>query len=153
MTKGINIPIKKAGFPVKIGEVEIWFDDRIEAISDFFDRSNKAQTQLEELNGKIKAAQLEEVDEAAIDKEIYDSALDLKKEELRISYDSLLGDGAFEQIYSKHDDIRELLSIYEPLEKAIVEVVSDRMQAYEKERKKEFESKKAEYLNKKARKK
>ncbi|RST57681.1 hypothetical protein D5F11_021720 [Siminovitchia terrae] len=153
MSKGIDIPIKRAGFPVKIGEVEIWFDDRIEAISDFWDRDEKAREQLEELDEKIEKSQLKDIDETNVDREAYNSTFDFKKEELKIRYDSLLGEGTFEQIYSRYPDIRELMSIYEPLEEAIVEIVVDRMQTYEKERKKEFESKKKEYLKKKAKKK
>lgn len=148
MQKGINIPIKKAGFPINIGEVEIWFDDRIEAIADFWDRDEESQEQLNALDQEIEKAQLKDINEKNIDKKTYNSTFDFKKKELKIRYDSLLGDGAFEEIYSKHPDIRELMSIYEPLEESILEIVVDRMQTYEKERKKEFDSKKKAALNK-----
>jgi hypothetical protein len=150
---GINIPIKKAGFPVKIGDVELWFDDSIESISDYWIRDEKAKKDLENLYERIEKSGLNEVDETNINKDKYDETVALKKEELRIKYDALLGEGAFQKIYENHSDVRELIAIYEPIEEAISRVIVERMESYEAERKKEFESKKEDYLNKKQKKK
>lgn len=33
----IQIEVKRSGFPVKLGEVELWFDTSIENLTRFFD--------------------------------------------------------------------------------------------------------------------
>lgn len=144
MAKGLEFDIKKSGFPVKIGKLEFWFDDSHEAMREFIKKDNEAQKKLSEIKKKSDEIQASDDDELTK----ADKAFELKKEELTIQYDSLLGDGAFEKIYAEYPNIRELEKLLIPIDKAVGEAVTKRLEEDEKERNKIIESRKQKLLNK-----
>lgn len=146
----IKVDVQRTGFPVKIGGVELWFDASAENLRRFFD--------VEELaNEKLKAAQEkaqhihfpEEVNDIEdIEVETMDAALDVNKEFVAAQYDVLFGDDTFKKVYKVYPDVIALERALEPIGNAI----SAKIDEMEKERSKEVEIKKNEYLNKKAQK-
>ncbi|GAB3801645.1 hypothetical protein [Virgibacillus kimchii] len=144
MAQGLEFDIKKSGFPVKIGKLEFWFDDSHEAMREFIERDNKAQEKLYEIKKKSDEIQASDDDELTK----ADKAFELKKEELTIQYDSMFGDGTFEQIYAEYPDIRELEKLLIPIDSAVGEAVTKRLEEDKKERDKVVKSKKQQYLNK-----
>ncbi|WP_342538445.1 hypothetical protein MKY15_20590 [Sporosarcina sp. FSL K6-1540] len=150
MTNELTIDIQRTGFPVKIGTVELWFDSSLENLRSFFNIEEVAQEKLKEAQEKASHIHFPaEITIENLDDEMVDAAFDVKGEFLAAQYDVLFGDGTFKKIYKKHPDI---LALEQTLE--IVGVaISKRIEEQESVRAKETESKKAEYLNKKAQKK
>ncbi len=146
----VKIDIKRTGFPVKLGDLELFFDSSIENLRRFFSIEELAQKKLQEAQKKaqhihfpeeVTAENIKEVDIKTVD-----AALDLNKELIAIQYDIIFGDGTFRMIYTKYPDIMALEEALEPLGIAIAE----RIEQQEKERAAKVEAKKREYLAKKA---
>lgn len=146
----IKIDIKRTGFPVKIGSLELWFDSSLENLRRFFDVEELAQEKLKEAQEKAKHihfpddAEIENVDTKTVD-----AALDVHKEFIAAQYDIIFGDETFKKIYEQYPDIMALEQALDPLGEAIARKIEEQ----EKERAKQVEEKKKEYLNKKAKKK
>ncbi|MFA1820552.1 hypothetical protein ACDX78_10275 [Virgibacillus oceani] len=140
----LKFDIKKSGFPVKIGDIEFWFDDSHEAMREFIEKDNESQKNLDEIKKKSDEIQASDDNELAK----ADKAFELKKEELTIQYDTMFGDGAFEKLYAEYPNIRELEKILIPIDAAVGEAVTKRLEEDKKERSKIIESKKQELLNK-----
>lgn len=151
MSNEIKIDIKRTGFPVKVGEVELWFDSSIENLRHFFNVEEIAQEKLREAQEKAKHIhfpdELENIEDVEI--ETVDAALDVNKEYIAAQYDIVFGDGAFKKIYEHYPDIVALEQVLDPIGLAIAK----RIEELEDERQKQVEAKKYEYLNKKAKKK
>lgn len=145
----IKIDIQRTGFPVKIGEIELWFDASIENLRRFFNVDEIAQKKLKEAQEKAKHVHFpEEVNEDNIfniETEKIDVAFDLNKEFIAAQYDIIFGDGTFKKIYKKYPDVIALENALDPLGEAIAE----RIEELEKERFEMTEGKKKEALNKK----
>lgn len=150
MGQELKIDIKRTGFPVKIGTIEIWFDSSLENLRRFFDVDAIAQEKLKEAQEKARHIHFpEEVDVDNVDIAAVDAAFDVNKEFIAAQYDIIFGDGTFKKLYKSYPDI---LALEQTLE--IVGVaISERIQEMEVERKKLSDSKKAGYLNKKEQKK
>ncbi|WP_062052348.1 hypothetical protein [Bacillus sp. JCM 19034] len=99
MSNEIKIDIKRTGFPVKVGEVELWFDSSIENLRHFFNVEEIAQEKLREAQEKAKHIhfpdELENIEDVEI--ETVDAALDVNKEYIAAQYDIVFGDGAFKK--------------------------------------------------------
>lgn len=150
MGKDLNIDIKRTGFPVKLGTIELWFDSSLENLRRFFDVEAIAQEKLKEAQEKAKHIHFpEEVDPENVDIKNVDAALDVNKEFIAAQYDILFGDNTFKKIYKTYPDILALENALEMVGTAI----SERIEELEAERVGLTESKKAEYLKKKAKKK
>lgn len=146
----INIDIKRTGFPVKIGALELWFDASLENLRRFFDVEDIAKEKLKEAQEKAKHIHFPEVVENIEDVEVetVDAAMDVNKEFIAAQYDVIFGDGTFKKIYKEYPDVIALEQALEPIGNAIAEKISE----MEHERKQVVESKKDEYLKKKAQK-
>ncbi|MBW4827650.1 MAG: hypothetical protein KZY61_00920 [Clostridiaceae bacterium] len=153
MSKGIKIDIKRTGFPVKIGNLELWFDSSLENLRTFFNIEEVAQEKLKEAQEKAKYIHfpdnIDVNDIENIDVETIDAAFDVNKEFIAAQYDIIFGDGAFKKIYKQYPDIIALDQALDPIGIAI----ANRIEELESERAKEFDKKKKEYLKKKAKKK
>lgn len=153
MSNVINIDVEKTGFPVKIGQLEIWFDSSLENLRRFFNVEEIAQKKLKEAQDKaqhihfptdINVDNVHEVDTKTVD-----AAIDVNKEFIAAQYDIIFGNGTFKKIYKEYPDIIALESALEPIGIAI----SKKIEEQEKERSSLIEDKQREYLNKKATKK
>lgn len=146
----INIDIKRTGFPVKIGALELWFDASLENLRRFFDVEDIAKEKLKEAQEKAKHIHFPEVVENIEDVEVetVDAAMDVNKEFIAAQYDVIFGDGTFKKIYKEYPDVIALEQALEPIGIAIAEKINE----MEHERKQVVESKKDEYLKKKAQK-
>ena len=147
----INIDIQRTGFPVKIGDIELWFDSSIENLKRFFDVEGIAKEKLKVAEEKAKhihfPTEIKEIED--IDVETFDVAFDVNKEFIAAQYDIIFGDGTFKKIYKKYPDIVAL-------EKALVptgQAIGARVEEMEKDRRELVVSKKSQILNKKAKKK
>lgn len=146
----INIDIKRTGFPVKIGALELWFDASLENLRRFFDVEEIAQEKLKEAQEKAKHIHFPEVVENIEDVEVetVDAAMDVNKEFIAAQYDVIFGDDTFKNIYKEYPDVIALERALEPIGIAIAKKIEE----MEHERKQVVESKKDEYLKKKAQK-
>lgn len=147
---GIKIDIQRTGFPVKIGSLELWFDASIENLRRFFDVEEIAKQKLREAQEKAKHIHFPEVVENIEDVEVetIDAAFDVNKEFIAAQYDIIFGDGTFKKVYEQYSDVMALERALDPLGVAIAEKIGE----LEEERSKKVETKKNEYLNKKAKK-
>lgn len=150
---GIKIDIERSGFPVKIGEIELWFDTSIENLKTFFNIEEKLKERLKKAEEKAKNMEIpNEVkpeDVNTIGEEVIDAVFDYNKEFVKAQYDIIFGDGTFDKIYKKYPDIAQLERIINVLGVEIAKKIEEE----EKERSKLVEKRKNEYLNKKAQKK
>lgn len=144
---GIQIDVVRTGFPVKIGELEFWFDGTSESVARFLDVKEELSKKEREISAKIK--EYEKYDETNMTSEIAGKILDLQKENVSAHYDAFFGEGSFNQIYEKYPDINQLEDLIPVIDTAISQSILEHQ-----EKRTEFvENKKQEYLNKKSRKK
>ena len=149
----IKIGIKRTGFPVKIGEIELWFDSSIENLKKFFNIDKLATERLEQTKEMAKSIVLpDEINEEtvkAMDEQTIDDAFSVNKEFIAIQYDLIFGEGTFEKIYEKYPDIMALEDVLEQVGQAVAQKVED----MEKERQEKSVVKVSDHLKKKASKK
>lgn len=149
----IKIGIKRTGFPVKIGEIELWFDSSIENLKKFFNIDKLAEERLEQTKEMAKGIVLpDEINEEtvkAMDEQTIDDAFSVNKEFIAIQYDLIFGEGTFEKIYEKYPDIMALEDVLEQVGQA----VAQKMEDMEKERQEKSVVKVSDHLRKKASKK
>jgi len=153
MTQDIKIDIKRSGFPVKVGTVELWFDSSIESMKNFFNIEEVAH---DKLNAAIEKSEhihfpdsIDKSEDLAVAKKNSGAVIDLHKEFIAAQYDILFGDGTFKKIYEEYPDVFALDKALEPIGLA----VNDRLVELEEERVGIAGSMKAEYLSKKEQKK
>lgn len=144
----IKFDIKRTGFPVKIGDLELWFDSSLENLRRFFDIEKIAENKLKGISEKAKHIHFPDNSED-LEAEKVDAAFDLQKEYIAIQYDILFGDGKFKEIYEMYPDILALEDILDP----IGESISKRIIEMEDERATIVEERKQKYLKQKASKK
>lgn len=146
----INIDIKRTGFPVKIGSLELFFDASFENLRRFFDIDEITKEKVKEAQEKAQHIHFPEVIESIDDIEVeaVDASFDVYNEFVAAQYDILFGEGTFKKIYKEYPDVRALEQALEPIGNAIAEKIDE----MEKERSEHVESKKSEYLKKKAQK-
>ncbi|ARK28797.1 hypothetical protein [Halalkalibacter krulwichiae] len=149
MSQELKIDIKRTGFPVKIGTLELWFDSSLENLRRFFNVEELAEQKLKEAQEKAKHIHFPEVvDVDSLDLEVVDAAFDVNKEFIAAQYDIIFGDETFKKIYKVYPDIIALEQALEPIGTAIAK----RIEEQEEERSEQIDAKKNEYLNKKAQK-
>ncbi|MCG5104451.1 hypothetical protein [Oceanobacillus alkalisoli] len=144
---GIQIDIKKTGFPVKVGEIELWFDDSMEKLANFLDAEKKLQENDLKIAEKMK--KYNNIDEESMDSATANKIVELKKESISAFYEEAFGEGSFNKIYEKYPDVIELENIVVPIGKAIMDTVLER----ENKRMKRAESELSEIDKKRAKKK
>lgn len=143
MTKTLEFSIERPGFPVKIGDVELWFDDSPENLIKFFKAKEIIVAKEKEINEKLK--QYENLTEETITYEQGQEILKLKKEYISTFFDLTFEKGCFDKVYEKYPYVNELENLLPTLELAISETIEER----EKKRNKRAESIKKQYLEKK----
>ncbi|EGP5670176.1 hypothetical protein DSH57_00795 [Enterococcus faecium] len=142
MTNKVSFQLEKKGFPVNIGDLEFFFGTTTEELTRFFDVQAEFEEHVKELKQQLK--QIKNIDTP--DKEDALRIISLTKELAKAEYDSLLGEGSFERIYSTYSDAEQLIELFDPI---AFEVAG----AIEKEalkRKDTLSKKKADLLKKKA---
>ncbi|MCB2830605.1 hypothetical protein [Streptococcus dysgalactiae] len=116
----INIDLKRTGFPVKIGVVELWFDTSQERLLEFFDIEAEVSRRFNEYEKQIIEANLSKrIEDEGITKEVAKGALDLETKYLEINYDLLFGDGTFNKLYETYPDKDALESTLEVVSREI----------------------------------
>lgn len=149
----IKIGIKRTGFPVKIGEIELWFDSSIENLKKFFNIDKLAAERLEQTKKMAESIVLpDEINEEtvkAMDEQTIDDAFNVNKEFIAIQYDLIFGEGTFGKVYEKYPDIMALEDALEQVGQAVAHKVED----MEKERHEKSVVKVSDHLKKKASKK
>lgn len=145
----IKIDVKRTGFPVKIGTIELWFDSSLENLRRFFNVDEIAQQKLKEAQEKAKHIHFpDEIDVDTIeniDIKTVDAAFDVNKEFIAAQYDVIFGDGTFKEIYKKYPDIIALENALDPLGHAIAKKIEEQQE----EREKQVKRIQNEYLQKK----
>lgn len=108
--EALNINIERTGFPIKISGVEFFFDASVEGIELYEQNYQKAIDYINGLEGTGNT--------------VSDRKLVLAK-----SYDILLGEGAFDQLYKKTPDVVALqnafFTIVEGIASKVLEVVEE----------------------------
>jgi len=147
--KELRFEVKRTGFPVKIGDIELFFDCSMENLRRFFDAEEIAHKKLEEVQEKAKHIHFpdDEIDKTS--KNTADEALDLHKEWIAIQYDIIFGEGTFKKIYKKYPDIASLEALLDPIGEGVADNIYAYVDTFEKERAKEVENIRKQYLNKK----
>ena len=145
----VQIDVKRTGFPVKIGDLELWFDSSVENLRNFFNVEEIAQKKLREAQKRaehihfpkgIENYEIDEFKEKDIEK--IDAAFDVNKEFIAAQYDIIFGDGTFKKIYKEYPDVLALEDALVPLGKAIAEKIEEQY----KEREEEVKNIENEYL-------
>lgn len=114
MTTGLSIDVKRTGFPVTIGGVELWFDTSNERLAEFFDMEAEAERKLTEFQKEVVQSNIgKDIEENSITKDTVLGAVELEKKLLEIQYDLLLGDGTFAKLYEVFPDYQALENTFE----------------------------------------
>lgn len=137
----ITIDLKRTGFPVKIGVVELWFDTSQERLLEFFDIEAEIARRLNEYEKQIIEANLgKKIEEEGVTKEIAKGALDLEAKYLEINYDLLFGEGTFNKLYEVYPDKEALENTLEvvsrEIEQKLDELKAERQKVVEEKVKK-----------------
>jgi len=107
MSNGVNIKVERTGFPVMIGEVELWFDSSLENIEKFTKIEKLALKELKKVQKKFKAMELpqkvEDLDK--LKEEDTQNVLELTKDFIAIQYELIFGKGSFDKVYKKYPDM------------------------------------------------
>lgn len=144
MTDAIKIDLKKTGFPVAIGSVELWFDASLENLRKFFNIEELSKEKLKEV--EVAAAKIEMPENVMdIEVETVDNAMKLEEELMKLQYDIIFGDGSFAKIYKTYPDIIALKGALE----AAGDLIAKKIEAMEYDRQKVVQESKNKYLNKK----
>lgn len=145
----IKIDIKRTGFPVKIGSLDLWFDSSLENLRNFLNVDEIAREKMKKAEETAKHIHFPEdmadIDPEDLEEGTIDAAFSIYNEFIAAQYDIIFGDGKFKDIYKECPDVVALENALEPLSKAIAE----KIEAQEEERIKHVEDRKNEYLNKK----
>ncbi|EFM32547.1 TPA: hypothetical protein VIQ90_001782 [Streptococcus pyogenes] len=122
----INIDLKRTGFPVKIGVIELWFDTSQERLLEFFDVEAEVSRRFNEYEKQIIEANLSKrIEDEGLTKEVAKGALDLETKYLEINYDLLFGDGTFNKLYETYPDKEALESTLEVVSREIEQKLNE----------------------------
>lgn len=148
----LTFDIKRSGFPIKVGEVEFFFDTSVEKLREFWARQEEYQakrTQIEkEAAELVSSADIDEENPEYVHKlyQSLDKTMGFTKKLIKNDYDALLGEGSFDKLYAVYPDVDQLQAIFDD----IAEAVADAIETDAKKRSDEMQAKKAELLKKKA---
>lgn len=144
----IQIEVKRSGFPVKLGEVELWFDTSIENLTRFFEIEDEVNNRFNEYQKEIvdksNNGKFDGLKKGEISKETIDEALALERKTTEIKYDLVFGDGTFAKLYEAYPD-------YEALDEAFYQVdtlIGAELEKLAIERKNKAKSRANEYKTK-----
>ena len=151
--KRIEIDVKRTGFPVSVGEIELYFDSSIESLRKFLTLDELIDEKTAELQEVIK--DMPDMSEPAALAKDYDKAQVLLQKQAELSWDITFGDGTFAKLYKKYPDIWALSEAFDAVGEAIgkrIEEMAQERIAGVAELKKEALAKKAMKAKKTARK-
>lgn len=144
----IQISIKRSGFPVRIGEVELWFDTSVESLSRFLEADKEIERRFNEYQKEIversNNGEFDDIKDGVFNKRVADEALNLELKRTEISYDVLFGDGTFTKVYEVYPDYQALNSAFEEAD-ALITAELEKLNA---ERQKEAERRSGNYVAK-----
>lgn len=144
----ININIERSGFPIKIGEVEFWFDTSTEALVKFADVPQKINDRFNEYQKELversNSGEFDDVKEGVIDAKVAQQAIEMEKKLLEIKYDAFFGDGTFAKLYEKYPDYLALENALEQVD----ELVAKELEKLQKERADRVNERTSQYLQK-----
>ncbi|GEN87253.1 hypothetical protein [Oceanobacillus sojae] len=134
----VQIDIQRTGFPVKIGEIELWFDSSYENLVNFSKVADKAQKEAEKNIEEIKNIDIpDDYLEAAKDLPgMHEQGLkivEFKKKQTAIEYDFMFGKGTFTKLYKKYPDYVALQNGLKALRIAIIEKIAEQAEEQDKE--------------------
>lgn len=108
----VKVEIKRTGFPVEIGDIELWFDSSVENLKNFANLEKVSREKLDKVSEKAQHVHFpKEINDETINEvteETIEEAFSLTKEFIAIQYDVVFGDGTFKKIYEKYPDIYAL---------------------------------------------
>ncbi|WP_193064912.1 hypothetical protein [Oceanobacillus oncorhynchi] len=146
----IQIDIERTGFPVKVGEIELWFDSSHENLVNFFNIVDRTQEEVEKSEDELRNIEIPEdyLNNLSTAQEESSKFIEHQKKLVAISYDLMFGKGTFKKIYKKYPDYLSLERALVPLNKLIWE----RIDQQEKDRAKAFDDETEVMLREKAKK-
>ena len=149
----IKIQVKRSGFPVNIGEVELFFDSSQENLKQFFNIDFIAKEKMDALTERAKGVKVpDEINEKNvhdIEPETIETAFDINKTFVGIQYDIIFGEGTFERVYQAYPDIVALEDVLE----AVGISIAEKLEEENKKRQEKSTLKLTDHLSKKASKK
>ncbi|MDS2995648.1 hypothetical protein RKZ55_00025, partial [Streptococcus pneumoniae] len=81
------IELKRTGFPVKIGEVELWFHTSQESLMRFYDMEEELKRRLVQYELDVVSANINnKIERDGVTKEVVAGAIELEKKQLEIQY-------------------------------------------------------------------
>lgn len=122
MTSAIKIDIKKKGFPVTIGEIELWIDTSIESMQRLANAESEIERRLEKLRVEAKDVNVSE-DVENVNVEMVNKAIELYKKTVKVQYDVVFGEGTFDKIYKKYPDLSALERVIDDVMPAIAKEI------------------------------
>lgn len=141
----IQIELKRTGFPVKIGEVELWFDTSQESLMRFYDMEEELKRRLIQYELYVVTANIDnKIERDGVTKEVVAGAIELEKKQLEIQYDLIFGDGTFDKLYSVYPDYNALNNA---LEQASI-MLHDKLKEVAEQHKTVVKERASHYLNK-----
>lgn len=141
----IQIELKRTGFPVKIGEVELWFDTSQESLMRFYDMEEELKRRLVQYELDVVSANINnKIERDGVTKEVVAGAIELEKKQFEIQYDLIFGDGTFDKLYSVYPDYNALNNALE--QTAIM--LHDKLEELAEQHKTVVKERASHYLNK-----
>ncbi|GGP16227.1 hypothetical protein [Oceanobacillus neutriphilus] len=146
----IQIDIQRTGFPVKVGEIDLWFDSSHENLVHFFKLAEQVQKESEKSIEEMKNIEMPEdyLNDLSGAHQEGMKFIDYQKKQTAIEYDLMFGKGTFKKLYEKYPDYVSLQNAL----RAINEAIQERIVQQEEERAKEVDAKTEEVLRNKAKK-
>ena len=139
----MQFEIKRSGFPINIGGIEFFFGTTVEELTRFFDVQDEVEEKIAPL---VKKREKLVIDQENITKSDAESLIEISNELNAIQYDALLGEGSYEKIYSKHNDVLLLFDLFDPIAENVAEAIENDA----KDREDKLAQRKANMLKKKA---
>ncbi len=115
--KKVQIEIKRTGFPVTVGDFDLFFDSSMENLRKFLNLEEiiEAKTvELEEVMAEL--ADTEEITDMA---KQYDKAQMIMQAQMEVAWDTTFGAGTFKKLYAKYPDLWALNSAFDAAGEAI----------------------------------
>ena len=148
----VKVDIKRTGFPVTLGDVELWFDSSIENLKNFTYVEEIAHERIKEISEQAKHVHFpEEINDETIkdiEDETIEEAFSISKEYIAVQYDIIFGDGTFKGVYEVYPDVFALEDAFDILADGIAE----RLEKENEKRTKKYQNAKMELLDKKKKK-
>ena len=149
----VKIEIKRTGFPVNVGEVELWFDSSIENLKNFVNVEEIARERIQGIAEQAKHIHFpEEINEKTIqdvEDETIEEAFSVSKEYIAVQYDVIFGEGTFKKLYEVYPDVFALEDAFE----SIADGVAERLEEENEIRTQKYQETKMSLLDKKKQKK